>query len=104
MDTLGINVELPNGATMVVRAHGADQGATDVGGLGALPFAQVRDSVEGLSKTILDAIRAAAPSEATIELGLDLQLESGKLTSVLVDGSAAATLRITLCWRAERPG
>jgi hypothetical protein len=101
MDISDVRVVLPDGATMVVQAHGGDQGASDVAGLDALSFEEVRRSIEGFSATVLKAIRAAAPSEATIEFGIDLHAESGKLTSLLVDGSAAAALKITLTWRAD---
>jgi hypothetical protein len=99
MDISDVRVALPDGAMMMVQAHGGYQGSTDVAGLQALPFEEVGRSIEGFSTAVLKAIRAAAPSEATIEFGLDLHAESGKLTSLLVEGSAAAALKITLTWR-----
>lgn len=100
MELSEVRVVLPNGATMMVQARGG-QGASDVAGLDALPFEEVERCIEGLSTTLLGAIRAAAPSEAAIEFGLDLHAQSGKLTSMLVEGSADATLKVTLTWRAD---
>ncbi|MFI8519861.1 CU044_2847 family protein [Streptomyces sp. NPDC085481] len=45
-----------------------------------------------------DALHRAAPDRATVEFGCQLGLDSGKLTALVVQGSASANLRVTLEW------
>lgn len=38
------------------------------------------------------------PTEATVEFGLSLTAKSGKLTGLVVEGDAAASLKVTMVW------
>jgi hypothetical protein len=39
------------------------------------------------------------PSKATVEFGIELGIEPGKLTALLVQGTSKANLKINLEWR-----
>jgi hypothetical protein len=45
-----------------------------------------------------DAVQAVRPDSASIEFGVDVKIESGKLSGLIVSGTANATLKVTLTW------
>ena len=48
------------------------------------------------------ALDRAAPDRATVEFGCQLGLDAGRLTALVVQGSANASLRVTLEWTKSR--
>jgi hypothetical protein len=61
-------------------------------------FSGVMGAVEGIASSLADTMERLRPSEASIEFGLELAVETGKLTALLVKGSSKANLKITLTW------
>lgn len=92
-----VDVVLPNGATMRVAVVEAG-GAQDVGLLDALDLDGVRATIEGLAELVAGAVQRAKPTKTTVKFGLDITAKSGKLTGLLVDGSAGGSLEVTLSW------
>ena len=93
-----ISAELEEGLSISIQA-------TPLGGeelVGALPgphtFKEVTDTVEGLAKAMIDTLKKVKPRTATVEFGLQIGIESGKLTALLVKGTGSANLKITLEW------
>ena len=80
-------------------ADEADVAINDV-----LSFAGVAEAIEAITDTVMGALRKAKPDKATVELGLDLALESGALTALIVKGSGSAALTITLEWSGGEAG
>jgi Trypsin-co-occurring domain 1 len=70
----------------------------DVGVGDLLKFDRVADTLEQITSSLQGAIARAKPSKATIEFGVDVGIESGQLTSMLVKGTGSATLKITVEW------
>ncbi|MGH3040162.1 MAG: CU044_2847 family protein, partial [Gaiellaceae bacterium] len=62
------------------------------------------EAIEAITETVLDALRKAKPDKAVVELGLDLALESGALTALIVKGKGSAALTITLEWTSGQSG
>ena len=96
-----VEVALPNGATALVRATDLDadaQVAQKVGWNDILSFEGVSETLEGIAQAVRSGLAKAAPSKTTVELGIDLAVKSGKLTSLVVEGDATASLRVTLEW------
>ncbi len=91
-----VPVKLPNGATMHVEA--VVLGEEEDVALGLLSFDEVSNTLEGLADAIGGAIQKAKPKKASVELGLELAVESGKLTTLLVKGGGKANLKIALEW------
>ncbi|MFJ8660073.1 CU044_2847 family protein [Streptomyces sp. NPDC093795] len=89
-------------ATLFVEARrlGPD---SDLEGLGGrLPdLSAVTEALSSFAGQIGDALHRAAPDRATVEFGCQLGLDAGKLTALVVQGSANASLRVTLEW--EKP-
>ena len=92
-----ISAQLPDGGMVSVRAVNLG-GATDVGALDQLSLKDVADSIQQIAATIGEALKKAAPKRASITFGIEVAVQSGKLTSLLVQGSGTATLNVTLEW------
>jgi hypothetical protein len=63
-----------------------------------LPFDELADIIEGVANAIVKPMQNIKPDKASVEFGLEVAMESGKLTSILVKGSGKANLKITLEW------
>ena len=63
-----------------------------------LSFEAVTDTIEGTASSLQTALQKIKPKKASVEFGLEIGVESGALTTLLVKGSGTATLNITLEW------
>jgi Trypsin-co-occurring domain 1 len=90
-----VPVELPNGATVKfeVASTGREKVAFDV-----KQFQPVADAIEGVVQMIAAPIQKVKPKKATVKFGMELAIESGSLTAVIVKGSGKGNLEITLEW------
>ncbi len=107
MERRVVEVELPGGATALVRATEIDdevEGAEKVGWGDRFDFDDVAATLTGVTKALRGAIDKVAPSKVTVELGIELVLKSGKLTGLIVEGQGTASLNITLEWSPEEAG
>ncbi|MGH3392537.1 MAG: CU044_2847 family protein [Actinomadura sp.] len=87
-----------NGVDFYVQV--ADEGGPRTVGLDqALSFDGVRDTISAIATQVGEACQQVSPDEASIEFGLSLTAKAGKLTGLLVEGSGAASLKVTLSWR-----
>ncbi|HEY9626728.1 MAG TPA: CU044_2847 family protein [Coleofasciculaceae cyanobacterium] len=93
-----IPVQLPNGA--IVKFEVTQTGREDVS-FDPKQFQPVAEAIEGVVEMIAAPIRKVKPKKATVKFGMELAIESGQLTAVIVKGSGKANLEITLEW--ERP-
>ena len=65
-----------------------------------LSFNGFADSVGAIASSITQALHSAKPDEAQVDFGVDIGIEAGQLTSLIVQGSGTATMHIKLIWRA----
>ncbi len=93
-----ISAEIEEGISISIQA-------TPLGGqelVGALPgphvFKEVTDTIESLARAMVGTLKKVKPRTATVEFGLQIGIESGKLTALLVKGTGNANLKITLEW------
>ena len=91
-----IPVTLANG-TQIRMAATMLGGEEDVA-FKLLSFDEVTNTIEGIAGSLNAALQKVKPKKASVEFGLEVAVESGKLTSLLVNGSGTATLKITLEW------
>ena len=56
-----------------------------------------------IGSVVVDKLKAAKPTRATVELKLGFAVEAGKLTALWVGGKGEASLTVTLEW-SEHPG
>lgn len=94
-----IPVKLPNGAQIRVVATMLGGKEADVA-FKLLSFDEVTNTIEGIAGSLNAALQKIQPKKASVEFGLEVAVESGALTALLVKGSGTATLKITLEWGA----
>lgn len=94
--TENIPLELENGTQIFIEATVLG-GEEDVS-FDFLPFEQVTQTIEAIANSMSQTIEKVKPSKATIELGLEVGLNEGKLVSLIVQNSAKANFKITLEW------
>jgi hypothetical protein len=98
-----VRAQLPGGAVVGVQAHRVGSAEEDVSALGkVLDFKGVIDSIESIATAMTEALAKAKPHKAGVEFGVDVGVESGGLTALLVKGSGTATLTITLEWESSQ--
>ena len=92
---------LPNGKEIRVEAT-LLPGEEEVS-FKALPAQEIFDAVEGIAQAVVTALQKVKvkPRKASVELGLEVGLESGHLTALLVKGTGTANLKLTLEWGGE---
>jgi hypothetical protein len=94
-----VSAVLPNGSDVGVLVQKGPGTSTDVAAVDHLDFDGVSKALSGLAEMTRDAMAHVAPDSATVEFGLDIKLEAGKLTGLLVSGSGEASLKVTLTWK-----
>lgn len=93
-----VPVQLPNGA--IVKVEVAQTGREDVG-FDVKQFEPIADAIEGVVQMIAILIQRVKPKKATVKFGMELAIESGQLTAIIVKGSGKANLEITLEWEQQ---
>src|ERR1700730_6363349 len=91
-----IKAELTNGTIIHIQA-------TTLGGeeevAFTLPsFKEITHAIEGIAESVVTSLQKIKPKKATVEFGLEIALESGQLTALLVKGTGTSNLKITLEW------
>jgi hypothetical protein len=61
-------------------------------------FSQVIGAIQGVAEAVKSAVARVAPDKFSVELGVDVGLESGQLTALIVKGTGKANLKVTLVW------
>ncbi len=69
-----------------------------------LSFDGVAESIEAVAERVTTALQHVKPDRATVEFGVDVGVESGALTGLIVKGTGNATLKVTLEWETIRSG
>jgi Trypsin-co-occurring domain 1 len=104
-----VEVMLPNKTVALVRAVELDereaQGTAEkVGWKDQLDFEHVSGMLEGVAQAVRSGLVKVTPARTTVELGIELAVKNGKLTGMLVEGAANASLKVTLEWGSDQPG
>jgi hypothetical protein len=61
-------------------------------------FREVTAAIEDIATSIATTLQNVKPSKASVEFGIEVALEAGQLTALLVKGSGTSNLKITLEW------
>jgi hypothetical protein len=65
-------------------------------------FSNVTSSIQRVSQDVLDAVRQAGPSKATVELGFGLAVESGQVVALFGKSKGAAAIKVILEWSLQQ--
>ena len=90
-------VTLPNGQAVQVEVAGTPDHLESFG-FEAKTFDGVIGAIEGIAMAVQQALVNVKPKKATVEVGLELGVEAGKLTALLVKGTGKASLKVSLTW------
>ncbi len=90
-----ITVELSDGTSIRVEATLiGDRKLT----FQARPFNEMTGAIESLAKEIAETVQKIKPDKACVRFGIDVGIESGKLTPLLVKDASTGNIEITLEW------
>ena len=92
-----VSAQINENVVLMVETRGLG-GEQDVNAGQLLDFQGVTDAIEALTGAIATTINKVKPDKATVELGLDVAVKSGKLTALLVEGTGKGNIKITLQW------
>jgi hypothetical protein len=97
-----VEVQLPDGDIMLaeVVVRGGDVGALD-----RFPLDQARATAARIAQWAKDTVLAALPERPDrfgVQVGLNLVVKSGVLTSVLASASTEASITISMEWDRDR--
>jgi hypothetical protein len=93
-----VRAKLADGTVVQIESRATGPVESDVAAAGPMDFDNVVGSVKSISAALLDGLKTISPDKATLEFGVDVGVESGALTALLVKGTGSATLKITLEW------
>lgn len=99
-----VEVVLPNRTVALVQAVDLDEGgqvAEKVGWKDTFDLSGLSGTLEGIADAIRSGLEKITPSKTTVELGIQLAVTNGKLTGLIVEGRADASLKVTLEWGRE---
>ncbi len=91
-----IKTKLADGTIIYVQAQpfGGEQQVS-----AHLPsFEEVTHAISGIAKPLVQMLEEIKPRKATLEFGVEIALEAGQLTALLVKGTGETSLKITLEW------
>src|SRR5690242_7739006 len=95
--TENVKTKLDNGVIIRIQATSLG-GQEKVASHGLPSFKEVTDSIEGIAHAMVTTLQNVRPTYASVEFGLEIGIESGQLTALLVKGTGTANLKITLSW------
>ena len=98
-----VKVDLGDDRVVAVEARNVSP-EKPVGIGDVLSFDGVAKSIEAVAERMTAALDQVKPDRAAVEFGIDVGVESGALTALVVKGTGNATLKITLEWARPRPG
>lgn len=96
-----IPVKLENGK--IIKVEVAQTGREKIG-FDTKPFQEVTEALEGIVDSLATMLQRAKPDKASVKFGMELAVEAGQLTAVIVKGSSKANLEITLEWGKQQSG
>jgi Trypsin-co-occurring domain 1 len=64
----------------------------------ALEVGDIQAAIEGIGEMLVAAVNKLAPSKTSVEFGIEIAVEPGKVTALWVKGSGKANLKVTLEW------
>jgi hypothetical protein len=94
-----VTARLPSCAPVQVEVTvpAGEDGLTSVG-LRDLDLDHALDTIAEIGTLVVDKLKAAKPTKATVQLKLGFAVEAGKLTALWVGGKGEASLTVTLEW------
>jgi hypothetical protein len=96
--TTSVPVKLASGTTIKFQVSKPETGRRDVADIGALPFDQVTKALQEIVGNLKETLDRVKPDKASVKFGVEMAVEAGNLTALIVKGSGKGNLEITLEW------
>jgi hypothetical protein len=97
-----VPVQLADGTTVKIKASVLG-GYEDVGAFDKLlPFEDVTNTIESVAGAMVKTLEKVKPDKASVEFGVEVGVESGALTTFLVQGTGTGNIKVTLEWEREK--
>lgn len=94
-----IELQLSNGAKVLAEVRTGDR--EEEVAWRALKLGEITGSIKGLVEDLTKPLSAAKCDKLILEFGLDLAVDQGTLTSLLVNASATASIKVSMEWSRE---
>lgn len=93
-----ISLALPNGAKVSIKeASGPKIREQDVT-FATRSFSKISEIIEGIGDSLHQAKQTLKPNKMEVEFGLEIAVESGELTALLVKGGGTSHLTVKFEW------
>ncbi len=76
-------------------------GREKVGIPDSVPVEELMHSVEAIAVTFRNSLEAIRPTKGSVEFGVEVAVEAGKLVAMICQGSAKANFKVILEWKDE---
>lgn len=63
-----------------------------------LPLHDLATALQGIAQDIVEGLKRARPDKTTVEFGVEVALEAGQLTAIVLKGSGSANFKVTMEW------
>jgi hypothetical protein len=95
-----VDAALPSGAMVKVRVV---EGAAGMGSVGreSLDLTEALAPIGEVAALVQEKLESLTAKRASVEFGVSLAVSAGKLTALLFDGKAEASLTVTLDWERQ---
>jgi Trypsin-co-occurring domain 1 len=97
------DAKLPSGKIVRVRVADAPSGLSSVGRADAVKLEDALAPIGEVADLMREKLASLEATRATVEFGVSLSAQSGKLTSLIFEAKADASLTVTLEWERKRP-
>jgi hypothetical protein len=89
-------VQLEDGTSVHIEA--LVLGGEEEVGFRHLPFDEVTKVIESVAGSVLKSVKKVKPKKVEVEFGILVGLESGNLTTLIVQGTGTANFKVCLEW------
>jgi uncharacterized FlaG/YvyC family protein len=97
--TVPIPVKLASGTEIKFEvSQRAQTGRKNVAGIKDLSFKHVTEALQEIVKDLKETLDRVKPDKASVKFGVEMEVEAGNLTAMIVKGSGKGNLEITLEW------
>ncbi len=76
----------------------SSSGEMEVADGSALPIEGFLETIEKFAENLMRTLKKVAPDKATAEFSVEVAIESGAISTLLVKGSGKGNVKITLEW------
>jgi hypothetical protein len=85
----------------VIKVEGADAGGEEDIAHRIPGFDGFTEALSKIARSVRAGLEEVQPTRATVEFGVDVSMEAGQLTAMIVKGSGTAHVTVTLEWDTE---